>query len=67
MLSDTKTNKQIMLSLYGLMGTVQLRIKAFETISKVIEDPEMRELLEDLIIYDIRTVLDDIGTVFPFR
>lgn len=67
MLSDKKTNSQIILDIHGLLTQVNFRLQAIQIIEQHIQEDDIRDFLLDLVIYDIKTVMDDTGLIFPFR
>lgn len=67
MIAENCDNKEIIKNLCSLLNDINFRVNAFNEIEKTDLDEKTRELIQDLIVYDIKTVMDDIGCVFPFR
>lgn len=64
MIAENCDNKEIMQRLYSLLKEINFRVNAFEAIEKTNLDQKTVELIQDLIIYDLKTIMDD--NIFPF-
>lgn len=66
MITDKCDNKEIMKNLGTLLDDINFRVNAFNEIEKTHLDEKTRELIQDLIVYDIKTIMDDDLKIFPF-
>jgi|SanBayMetagenome_1026888.scaffolds.fasta_scaffold12851_1 DnaJ-domain-containing protein 1 len=66
MLSDVKTNRQVVSDLKDLLRQIDLRLQAFE-IAEKLDNPEIKEILQDMIVYDLSAIMDDKHAIFPFQ
>jgi hypothetical protein len=67
MITDKCSNKEIIKNLYSLLKEINFRLEAFENIEKCELDPKTVEFMQDLIIYDLKTIMDDDMAIFPFH
>lgn len=67
MIAEKCENKEIIKNLCSLLNDINFRVNAFNEIEKTHLDEKTRELIQDLIVYDIKTIMDDDLKIFPFR
>lgn len=66
MLTKKTDNKEVMTKLLSLLDEINFRVNAFNEIAKADLDEKTVEFVQDLIIYDLHSIMDDHHAVFPF-
>lgn len=64
MITPNTNNKEIVENISLLLDQINFRLNVFHEVEKVNFDKKTVELIQDLIIYDLKTIMDD--NIFPF-